>query len=159
MKHHSDMSGGFTLVEVTLALGVAAFCLLSVFGLLSVGFNSNQSSSQETEACGLLSSIIADLNACPKTSPPGQQTTTVAYSIAIPANPVVQQTQTELFFNADGQWSSAAGPEARYRVVIGFRPNGTASRAATLVNLSITWPAAAAKSSGSVETLIALDRN
>ena len=32
----------FTLIEVTLALGITAFCLLAIFGLLPVGLRSNQ---------------------------------------------------------------------------------------------------------------------
>ena len=51
------LSAAFSLVEVTLALGVAAFCLIAVFGLLPVGVNSDQTSIQQTAAASLATSI------------------------------------------------------------------------------------------------------
>ena len=36
-------AAAFSLVELTLALGVAAFCLVAVFGLVPVGVQTNRS--------------------------------------------------------------------------------------------------------------------
>ena len=33
---------GFSLVEVTIAVGIAAFCLISIIGLLPAGFSANK---------------------------------------------------------------------------------------------------------------------
>lgn len=51
----------FTLVEVSLALGVASFCLLSIVGLLPVGLTSNQASIEQTMAVNISSAIVSDL--------------------------------------------------------------------------------------------------
>jgi Tfp pilus assembly protein PilV len=53
----------FSLVEVTIALGVAGFCLIAILGLLPAGLNTNQNSVRQTTANGILSSIVADLRA------------------------------------------------------------------------------------------------
>jgi len=49
----------FSLVEVALALAITAFCLVAVFGLLPVGLNSNQASTEQTAAANIARSIIA----------------------------------------------------------------------------------------------------
>ena len=41
---------GFSLVEVTLALGVASVCLIAIFGLLPVGLRTNQDAIQQVAA-------------------------------------------------------------------------------------------------------------
>lgn len=56
-------TAAFSLVEVTLALGVAGFCLIAILGLLPAGLNTNQNSVRQTTANGILSSIVADLRA------------------------------------------------------------------------------------------------
>jgi hypothetical protein len=56
-------TAAFSLVEVTLALGVAGFCLIAILGLLPAGLNTNQNSTRQTTANGVLSSIVADLRA------------------------------------------------------------------------------------------------
>ena len=48
----------FSLVEVTLALGIAAFCLLAIFGLLPVGIKSQQNAIGQTVAAGIATGIV-----------------------------------------------------------------------------------------------------
>ena len=49
----------FSLVEVTLALGVAAFCLIAVFGLLLVGVQTNQRATSQTAAGSIMANVTA----------------------------------------------------------------------------------------------------
>ncbi len=70
MKIWRHQVSAFSLIEVTLALGVAAFCLIAVFGLLPVGVNTNQSSIQQTAAASFATRIAADLRAAKATAPP-----------------------------------------------------------------------------------------
>ena len=65
----------FSLVEVTLALGIAVFCLIAVFGLVPVGVQTNRNATSQTTATNILSSVVSDIRA----SPPGQ-----APSVEIP---------------------------------------------------------------------------
>lgn len=52
---------GFSLVEVTIAIGVTVVAILSVIGLLSVGIRSNRISVEETRASTLLTLVETDL--------------------------------------------------------------------------------------------------
>ena len=63
LKYPRTQTHGFSLVEITVALGVAAFCLLSVFGLLATGLQTQRSSVQQTTATQVLSIFAADLRA------------------------------------------------------------------------------------------------
>jgi uncharacterized protein (TIGR02598 family) len=165
---------GFSLVEVTLAVGVAAVSLLAIFALLPIGLKTNQVAIEQSVSTDILSALVADLRATPVTNPRGGATTSQRFAIGIPANPVSSFTTVTLFFNTEGQCStdlegstksdgSGWDPplQARYRGTITFVPNGAGTRSATFVNLKATWPAAAAlaNAGGSAEMFLALDRN
>ena len=162
-----DRAAGFSLVEVALAVGVAGFCLVAIFGLLPVGFNSNQSAIEQTLANGILSEVTADLRATPPT--PLLSATSQQFGIVIPANPVTTSpASTTLYFTGAGQFSTTFGSQSRELLTITFLPNGSSSttvppslKPATFVNQKVTWPAGAnpASPAGSVQTFVALDRN
>jgi type II secretory pathway pseudopilin PulG len=63
-------TAAFSLVEVTLALGVAAFCLVAVLGLLPTSLRTQQTSIQQTTANQIISTIFSDLRAALRL-PPG----------------------------------------------------------------------------------------
>ena len=172
-------STGFSLVEVTLALGVAAFCLTALFGLLPFGLNSNQQAIQQTAAGGILSAAAADLLATRSPSPQEVASSTAVISqqfcISVPVNPLTASpAATTLYFSSAGQCSTDLGGSMRpdgtpwapaiqpvSRLTVTFLPDGTNPKATTFVNLRVTWPAAAnvATASSSVQTFVALDRN
>ena len=54
---------GFSLVEVTLALGIAAFCLLVVVALLPAGILSIRDSAEATASLSFSQAVLADLRA------------------------------------------------------------------------------------------------
>jgi uncharacterized protein (TIGR02598 family) len=162
------------LVEVTLALGVAAVSLLAIFALLPVGLKTNQVAIEQRASTDILSTVVADLRATPVTNPRGGATTSPRFAISIPANPVASVTTVTLFFNSEGQCSSDLegftkrdgsswdpSLQARHRATITFAPNGAGARTATFINLKATWPAPAtlANAEGSAEMFLALDRN
>lgn len=157
---------GFSLVEVTLALGVGAFCLIAIFGLLPSGMMSKQTALEQTAANGILSAVAADLRATrPQTQQEasgGRPVASAQFPLSIPSNPVPPaQAATTLYFTSERNCTTALGADSRYRLTITFPPNGPNPRAATFVNLQASWPArvAPAKAAGSVTTFIALDRN
>lgn len=151
---------GFSLVEVTLALGVVAICLVTIFGLLPVGMQTTQNATQQIISADLIGAVASDLRATPITIPRGSATTTSQFAISIPANPVGSATTSVLFFNAAGVASTVSTSDSRFRLTITFQPN-VGSRSATLVHLKMTWPADAslANVAGIAEMLVALDRN
>ena len=143
-------SPGFTLIEVTLALAVTAFCLSALFALLPIGLQSNQAAVQETAANGILSTVITDLRATPAQSGATQQ-------FLIP----ITTGTTTLFFDGESRFSNSIETQSSYRLTVSMQIPRAGNRAATFVNLQMSWPAAAAvqNAAGSVHTFIALDRN
>jgi uncharacterized protein (TIGR02598 family) len=139
---------GFSLVEVTLALGVAAFCLLSIFALLPAGLSSNQAAIQETSAGNLMSSIVADLRA----TPAGNATSPI-YNVPLAGDGT-------LYLNDDGQSSPSVTAKSHFRCTItSLSPPGNR---ATCLRISISWPASAdpntGKPLGRFDSYIAIDQ-
>jgi uncharacterized protein (TIGR02598 family) len=154
--------GAFSLVEVTLALGVAAVSLIAIFGLLTTGLQTHQTSIEQTASSDILAAVAADLRATPKTTPLGGAATSAQFGLNIPANPVNVATTATLYFDSTGTASGSLSATSSYRLTITFRPNGPGARTATFVDLRMTWPAAADPNSliaGSAEAFVALDRN
>lgn len=153
MSRRRDRSAGFSLVEVTLALGLAAFCLIGLFGLLPLGVQTNQSSISQTAAASVLSSVVADLRATPKT-----RLTSLQYEITF-------GTAKILYFDGEGRAivPTDANANPRYRLTITFPPSPSGPSAPTFVSLKVSWPAlvdpATATPAGSTETFTALDRH
>src|SRR6266446_4410740 len=63
MKHAVRQDAAFSMVEIVLALGVAAFALIAVMGMLPVGIKIQQASVNQTKANAVISQIIDDLRA------------------------------------------------------------------------------------------------
>ncbi|MGI8955849.1 MAG: Verru_Chthon cassette protein B [Chthoniobacterales bacterium] len=134
----------FSLVEVTLAIGIAAFCLIALFGLMPIAVQTNRNATSQAAATNLISSVIADMRAT--TSPTSPQ-----YAITFGI------TKT-LYFDGAGQFATSLGANSRYRASVTF-PSSPAGLSYSDINL--TWPAAAtpANASGSVEMFAAFDKN
>jgi uncharacterized protein (TIGR02598 family) len=145
----SHAKGSFSLVELTLALGVASFCLIAVFGLLPVGIRTSQDAISETASASVLSAVMADLRATPETS-----TTSPQFGLTF-------GSPTTLYFDNNGR--SATSTISRYRLTITFPANPTGTHAATFVHLKISWPApvdpATTPPAGVVESFAAFDRH
>jgi uncharacterized protein (TIGR02598 family) len=141
MRLHNCKNAGFSLVEVTFALGVAAFCLIAVFGLMPVGVQTNRNATSQTAATNIVAAVVADLRATP-----------TANSTSSPFG-----TDATLYFDSAGQFSTSLGTNSRYQLNVSW--NG--STALRYADLKVTWPAAAtpANATGSVETFAAFDRN
>ena len=155
----NQTGSAFSLIEVTLALGVAAVSLLVIFGLLPIGVQTNQRSIEQTASADILSAVNADLRATPVTNPRGNAATSTQFGIAIPA--AGDTGTTTLFFNGAGQFSSSQQSDSRYRATVTFVSNGGGIKAASLAHLTVTWPAGAAitNAQGSAEMFAAFDRN
>lgn len=149
----------FSLVEVTLAIAVSAFCLIAIFGLLPAGIRSNQTAVEQTAANGILSAVSADLRAAP--SEPGSAVTTQQFGIQIPGSPATESAATLYFTGAGKCLPDSSGTDIRYRLSVRFLPNGTGAPNATFVSLQVSWPAVAepAEAAGSSTMFLAIDRN
>ena len=148
MKRLADWRNSFSLVELTLALGVAAICLISVFGLLPVGLKANHNAISQSASASIIAAVVADMRATPKAS-----TTSTQYGVTF-------GTTKTVYFDNEGGIATSVAPNSRYRLDIDFPPNPTAG-AATFAYLKVTWPAAASPTSatGASEVFVAFDRN
>jgi prepilin-type N-terminal cleavage/methylation domain-containing protein len=130
MKTQRHTPSGFSLIEVVIALGIASFCLITVFALLPIGINTNQNAFEQTAAAGIATAIAADLHGTPvvstiaptgaalTSSPPAGLSVTSRFQIQIPEvipgsgttphidiNPAHQT----IFFTEDGSPWTAQG--------------------------------------------------
>jgi uncharacterized protein (TIGR02598 family) len=157
MKLRSRSAAGFSLVEVTLALGVAAFCLIAVFGLLAVGLMTQQASVRQTTANAIISQIAADLGAAVRL-PPGQQ----SKQFSLTGHWAAQATPDQLYFMTDGTFivgstnQSTVPTNAVFGATVTYLKPPTETT--SLADIAVTWPAQAAVSRGSVETFAAINR-
>ena len=133
-------SFGFSLVEVTIALGVAAVCLLSLFALLPIGLNSNNAAVQQTLAVDILNAVVSDLR-----NTPSGGTSSPQFGI-----PLAGST-TPVLVDESGQTSLT---NQRFRVTV--VAVGTPDNGATWLRATVSWPAAAAIPLGSIDAFVAM---
>ncbi len=169
MKRSLRETAAFSLVEVTLALGVAAFCLIAVLGLLPTSLKTQQASIQQTTANQIISTIFADLRADIRL-PPGLDSKVCGdtppcawgdlhghwHDVATPFT---------LYFTNEAKQTGALNgdppPDAVFRATIIYR--FPPSETTTLADITVTWPAQVDPDSGgipagSVTSLIAVNR-
>src|SRR5213080_3141678 len=91
----------FSLVEVTLALGIAAFCLIAVFGLMPIGVQTNRNATSQTRATGIMASVIADIRTTATVTPAA--TPSQLYVIAIPASGGSNVATQIRYFDSEGR--------------------------------------------------------
>lgn len=128
---------GFSLIEVTVALGVAAFALVAVFGLLPVGINSSDSAIRQTEANAIFSSVLEDLRSTPSGA------TSSTYGLTLPPDPTVPPASpSTLYLDETGRISAARDATSRYRLMVTFL-GAPHAFAPVQTLLQVTWPAEA----------------
>lgn len=153
-KNRIDLSA-FSLVEITIALAVAGFCLLAVVGLLQTGLTSERDTVDRTVATDILSRVYQDMAGTPWTN-----TRSPEFNLDLESTGL----QTIWFSDVSTTNTSAAG--ARYRASVTIAPPGGSNWTATSARLLVTWPAAAdpagnalpSKYSGAVEVATSLER-
>ena len=145
MRFHNCKNFAFSLVEVTLALGVAAFCLIALFGLIPVSVQTNRNASSQTSATSIIAGVVADLRATPTANPTSSQ-----FGITFGNN-------ATLYFDDAGQVSISPTSKSRYQLNVTW----SGSSALRYADLKVTWPATAtaANVTGSTEMFAAFNRN
>ncbi len=175
MKRSLHGTTAFSLVEVTLALGVAALALLVILGLLPASLKTQQSSIQQTTANQIISQIYSFLRADVRLSPG-------LYKQVCPDPPdpdqpcnwdqlhghwlQVAQPPDTLYFTQAGKPTgnvNASSPpsDAVFRAKITYNPippTGSTS----VANIFVSWPAPVNPTTGvpagSVTTTISVNR-
>src|SRR5438093_10397261 len=156
MKRSPPETAGFSLVEVTLALGVAAICLIAMLGLMPTSLKTQQNSVRQTTANQIISQIYAVLRA-DVALPPGQANKVCPD----PPDPNVpcnwgalhghwynQAAPDTMYFTYEGIQTGSVGtngnpgdPPAdavfRAKITYRFPPSETTS----LADIAVSWPA------------------
>lgn len=128
-------SKAFSLVEVTVAVGITAFCLLAIFGLLPVGLNANRTAYEQTVALQTAGALIADAAAMPAAS---NLSPIYSNNIPLSGNPM----QFPLYLTESGLQTNAAS--ARYLAILTVTPPLTTNLPVpTRLHVLMTWPASA----------------
>lgn len=148
-------------MEVTLALGVAAFSLLVILGMLPVSLKTNQSSTNQTVANSIISQVAADLSAAARLPPGQSKQFSLDTTKGIKGNwdPTPQYTYFDYNGRPNGTNQATAPSGALYRATIAYRqpPTDTTS----LANIKVSWPAAQSdlnQAAGMVEMFVAINR-
>lgn len=152
----SRSASAFSLVEVVIALGIAAFCLVALLGLFPSGLKSAKSTTDQTAAAGLLANVALDLRGIPAGS-----NSSSLYGITLPAVGAGSTLSTNFFFAEDGGISdSSASITARYGVLL-ILSNPTT--ALTTARIQIYWPPTLSTNSlgnalGVIESVFSINR-
>lgn len=158
MKTHPSPTRGFSLVEVVLALAIAAFSLITIMALLPAGLGADKASIEQTEAVNFATSIVADLRQTPTAAQVSASNSTLTYNSPRYGINVAQSTTTTLYLDAGGNSSTAVVTGSRYKVAVTLNPPSS-GHTATFGTIVVSWPPAAIIPSNTVSTFIALDRN
>jgi uncharacterized protein (TIGR02598 family) len=158
-------SSAFSLVEIVIAIGIAAFCLVAMLGLIPTGMKSVKSATEQTAATAVLQEIVTDL----RSTPPGSNTSprlgiALTSSGANPSTPAVSIGPsgggiTSPFYMSESGiiFTNNTSIDARYGVSLTMTNQSTFL---TSVQIVVWWPSkvACTNAQGSVETVTTILR-
>jgi uncharacterized protein (TIGR02598 family) len=151
-------SKAFTLVEVSVAMGVAAVCMFSLQALIPSTLKLANNASDQTAATTMISSITQDL----RNTPAGSN---VSPGFGIPM-PNLNSTNSTLltstnFYLAEDGLGVLLPTQARYAATVTLSNAAAATvTSLTTARIKVYWPAtvAASNAQGSVETVTFFNR-
>jgi hypothetical protein len=135
--------------------------LITVFGLMAVGLQTQQASVQQTKANAIISQIVPDLRAAMRL-PPGQQ----SKQFSLTGHWAAQATPDQLYFMTDGTFITGSTDQTTAPTNAVFRATVTYLKPPTettsLADITVTWPAQVDPTTGTpagkVETFAAINR-
>lgn len=154
---------GFTLVETVLALGLVAFALVSLTGLLLLSLKTNRESMEQVKAANLAATMLSQRRAAPvdpSTTPTGTIAPFWLPQVMRPEPPPggqpVTQISGQLAFTQEGSPATIPG-DAFYLVRYRYQFLPASGRATGAhVHLRIEWPARAPDNSRDAYELVSL---
>ncbi len=158
MNSHSTTSrkrndNAFSLIEVVLALAVAAIGLMAILGLLPQGLEASRNASDNTIAATLVHDIFSTIRTSPFTS----VTNVNSLGFNLPTSPpcnlgtfnnsTIGSPVVSSYFDKAGFTPTVTNADFYYKVVLTFQPeiplNGTWA-AVSMVTATVVWPALSA---------------
>jgi len=165
MKPPLNRVAAFSLIEITLALGVAAFALVAILGMLPVSLKIQQASVNQTKANSIISQIAADLRADLRL-PPGQASKEGTEGFGLHGHWLAMSVPDTIYFTSDGlqtpphtvNVSPPADAVFRATITYLFPPTQSTS----IADITVTWPAAVDPATGtpagSIDMFVAVNR-
>ncbi len=121
----------FSLVEVSLALGVVAFALVGLLGLFPAGLAASRDNANETRAAQLAQSVFTTLR--------GQPLASAELGGAV--LDLTASNQTTLYAAQDGlEITNAFGPARLFVLDVRWSPADGMVGDAAMVSVSVSWP-------------------
>lgn len=142
--HSSHHHSGFSLVEITLAIGIMSFALLSLVGLASVGMQRSGDSRKLQEAASVANRIVQMRRSAPEAAASG----TLFDPATFPLPPLTTSvTQTNYLTASGALTASATNSDAIYGLAVRIAAPPAEQRAivTSKLSLEIFWPPAASK--------------
>jgi type II secretory pathway pseudopilin PulG len=172
MKRSLHATAAFSLVEITLAIGIAAFALIATFAMLPTGLKVQQTSSHDTVGNKILAEIIGDMRAAVRVHGSGNGNSTnflihLPPTSGNPWSPYNQFPSTAYFTNEGNYQSGSAGAVFQANI---YYMSTNATNTTALTYIVVFWPSAQTgsttdwtrvdwtKVAGSVATLVNINR-
>jgi uncharacterized protein (TIGR02598 family) len=138
MKASATCQRGFSLVEVTLAIGMVSFAMIAVLGLLPVGLTSMKNANEQAGAANVLNAIADSLRSATSTDSTNFVgifgTNHISFSVGGPA---VSLSWNNLKLDGSTESSSDA---KRIAAVVNITPPLNLTTPGRAV-ISVAWPA------------------
>lgn len=135
---------GFTLMECTVAVGVACLSLVPMIGLLPVGLTGARSASTQTAAMNIATALAADL-----------RTSVAQESPRFGVNLGSSGSEQVLYLDESGAPVAGLNAQSRYKARVILTPVTDSMK---IARITISWPPAAPDNAAtSVETVVSVD--
>lgn len=131
MKTIDQYRGGFSLVETVIALGLFAFCILPIIGLIPVGMAAARSVEQEAQAANLAEAFFGAW----QVRPPAAKEFSIPGMYTNPPVPLDSSKPGTMYFDGAGAQVDSVGAAA---MKLEYDIN-TATNIVT-IKLDFTWP-------------------
>ena len=117
MKHSTHRKAAFSLVEITLALGIAGTALVTAVGLLGASLHSQSLSAEDTNLATISEQVLGALRSADFDTlwekVPGAATTATK-----PAKPDAVPEPSTYYFSQEGDPVEAGDPRAHYECIV-----------------------------------------
>jgi uncharacterized protein (TIGR02598 family) len=135
----------FSLIEVVIALGIFAFCIVGIVGLLPIASNAVKSVSQESNANNIAESIAGFWQVAPSGSQTGGNFTMGNFTVGTttPTPPIIYYNNEGIVVDTVAESSLRLTYDVQN--LVGFANTFT-------VNLTFTWPPNASANSTTANT-------
>jgi uncharacterized protein (TIGR02598 family) len=119
MNRHISARAGFSLVEITLAIGVAAVALVSIIGLLGVAADANGSAGRDTVLVTMTTQVMNELRGAPSFEALWAEDPRTAGFVPKPNGKISDVPKdTSYFFAEDGRPVKASALEVIYECTV-----------------------------------------